>query len=621
MSDFPVQVVLCNGANLPSGIAYPPEKILHLEYRDNTNSAKNVKLSLPAFYIDVYHLPDRILDLLEIAAYVFSADRLTKRGSPDSVEYHSWARSFHFYIKVRDKEFWSKESVRKKLEEALKFMSGDRSYEFTFLSGHSTPPASLFDSKECQMEPDDNTSVVLFSGGLDSLTGVIQLLETTDNKLCLISHRSQPGITRTQNQLFKALARRYPNRLLHFKFYCSLQGIRSVEETQRTRAFLFNSIAYAISHVLTKGTFYVFENGITSLNFLRRQDQINGRASRTTHPKTLGLMNNFFQEFGNKQMKTEEPFLWNTKADLFNIFREYNQKGLISSTVSCSRTFKHLGPATHCGGCFQCVDRRFAAFASELNEVDDTGIYDLDFIKDEMPPEVKTTVVDYVRQAKKFAEWNIDHFYQQMLSELTDVEEYISGINEEDKISKIWDLCKKHGDQVLQAILKIRAKYDNPYSMIAKDSFIHVISEREYLKEPIQRLINDLCARFSRAIPIAFQKNRPKDENDFNDKLSSILSTMEEDFDREHPSVPFALAKSVPDHSQKDLQLFIESKYIRGSTSPSKVSEGIAADITKYSKANHVLFVVYDPDRCIVDDNMFKQDFEQKGRCTIAIFR
>ena len=42
--------------------------------------------------------------------------------------------------------------------------------------------------------------------------------------------------------------------------------------------------------------FFIFENGITSLNFARRQDLLNGRTTRTTHPKTIHLLQRLFSE-------------------------------------------------------------------------------------------------------------------------------------------------------------------------------------------------------------------------------------------------------------------------------------------------------------------------------------
>lgn len=212
MRDVSPHIVLCNGAEPPGQL--DQFKFIKLEYQESIGNSRNVNLALPNFVLDVFHLSDRILDLLEIAAYVYCADRLISRGSKNNIEYHSWSRLFHFIIKVRDFDFWNSHEIKEKLKEALVFMSGDRVYHFTFQPGHSTPPSSLFDSEEFQIEPQPNTKLILFSGGLDSLAGIVECLTNTTDQLCLISHRSgQPRTTRTQNRLIDALHARYPNRI------------------------------------------------------------------------------------------------------------------------------------------------------------------------------------------------------------------------------------------------------------------------------------------------------------------------------------------------------------------------------------------------------------------------
>jgi hypothetical protein len=249
-----------------------------------TDPHRLVNLMLPKFVDQVYYLPNRILDLLEIAGYVFAADRASYRGPKDAVEFHSWARLMRFIIRVREPDFWNQESVKSKLNASLMFMTGDCEYTFEFMAGHSTPPTSLFDSEEFAVAPKGPTSVVLFSGGLDSLAGVLERLETTNEELYLISHRSgQPSTKKTQRGLVKALTAAYPGRVYHYAFDCGLSGERAAEETQRTRGFLFGSIAFALARRLSLDSFLAYENGVTSLNLLRRQDLINARASRTTH--------------------------------------------------------------------------------------------------------------------------------------------------------------------------------------------------------------------------------------------------------------------------------------------------------------------------------------------------
>lgn len=476
------RIVLCNGADWPHELVRSSR--LKLEYQESTDKIAHVKLELPDFVLNVYHLPDRILDLLEIAAYVFCADRRTPRGSKNGVEYHSWSRMFHFVIKVRDFKFWNRSDVKERLKKALEFMSGDRSYHFTFQAGHSTPPTGLFDDKKFIIEEKPNTKIILFSGGLDSLAGVVEHLGNSTNQLCLISHRSgQPRTARTQDRLIEALDKRYPRRIKFYKFYCSLRGIRAREETQRTRAFLYTSIAYALSHALSRKEIIVYENGITSINFPKRQDQINARASRTTHPRTIVLLENLFSVIEDSKIKITTPFLWKTKTDIFNLLAELGRKDLITSTVSCSQTFQHLGQATHCGGCSQCIDRRFAAYGSKLDDVDEGGIYKSDFIMNEIKEDtVRTTLIDYVRQANKFSSFNLETFYREMLGELAGFIDYVPGANDQEKIENIWTLCRRHGKQVETASRRMREIHDdNLYRQLPEDSFLQMIAKREYL--------------------------------------------------------------------------------------------------------------------------------------------
>jgi hypothetical protein len=173
----------------------------------------------------------------------------------------------------------------------------------------------------------------------------------------------------------------------------------------------------------------------------------------------------------------------------------------------------------------------------------------------------------------------------------------------------------------MNAIAKMREKHDRLEKKITKGSLLSLIAEREYLKPPVLRLVDAVSDRLSIAIPLAFQNNPPKDEPDLNDKISAILSAERDRFDREHPAVRFGLATAIPDHSAVEKDLVIETKYLRGSTAPSRASDGMAADLTKYPPEAHILFVVYDPERAISDDQTFRNAFEGKGRCTVLIIR
>lgn len=612
-------IILCNNADMDG--SKRGKSVKRLNYLEE--ATRNVNLLLPDFVRGVYYLPDRLLDLLEIASFVYNGDRMTTRGSRDAVEYHSWSRTLEFVIRVRDEQFWNQPEVKQALAAALRFVTGDREYRFDFHPGHSTSPTSLFDREEFSVAVKKDVSVILFSGGLDSLAGVLERLLNTDDQLCLVSHQSlQPSIIRTQERLVETLKSRYPDRIYHYRFKCSLKGIRAPEETQRSRSFLYTSIAFALAYAYNQSRFYVYENGVTSINFARREDLANARSSRTTHPQTIALLQDFFSLFSDEAVSIEIPFLWKTKTDVFESIKASGHAELIPSAVSCNKTFQGTVLTTHCGQCFQCVDRRIAAYASGSEGFDDSGTYAANFISETMDcGDTRTTVVDYLRQARNFASWNVDYFYEKMMNGLSELIDSIPNCNDDiEVVERVWDLCNRHGKQVFNAIKRMRDIHDDLHQPIEDDSLLKTVDEREYLKEPIDRLVAAIVEKVSDAIPSMFRLNQPKNENDLNTKVHALLETHRPDLRSEHPEVSFAGAQVVPDHGIGSF-LLVESKYIRESTTPSVATDGMAADITKYPAELHILFLVYDPTRRIVDDQEFKDAFEKTRRCTVCILR
>ena len=619
-----LHIFYCNGTS-PSKVKGRKKKgEQHTLIHDPGSSKQNVTIELPNFVLSVSHLSPRIKDLLEIAGYVFAADRNIPRGPDNAVEFQNWGRSFHFHFKVRDFAFWNQQDVKQKLSAALCFMSGDKKYEFTFQKGQSDSPMNLFDREEFKINTEKKTDIVLFSGGLDSLTGTVELLSTTDRNLCLISHVSrQPGTEKTQNKLVEVLNRDFNNRCQHFKFYCHLTGERAIDETQRTRPFLFSSMAFALATAFNQGRINFFENGMTSINFPKRQDLMNGRASRTTHPKTIGLLQEFFDLFKeNTPVKIEHPYFFKTKTDVVKTLADFDKKNLISSSVSCSKRYLNTTSHTHCGKCSQCVDRRFAMYANNLSDYDDSGLYEFDFIKQPFDDKAKTSTIDFIRLAVGFSNDTIESFFNDILPEYVDLDNYIAGNSENERIKNIFTLCQKHGVQIVAALENIRSKHDKPNTKRVRNSLLAVIANQDYLKPPVQRLVEDICNKLNRTIPLAYQNNRqPADETAFNGFLNAFIEKERDGYQREYLTVKFALAKAVTDHAYDEYNLLIESKYLRGSTSISTITDGIGADMSKYPSDKHKLFIIYDPERKISDDDTFKNDWESKGNCTINIIR
>jgi hypothetical protein len=172
----------------------------------------------------------------------------------------------------------------------------------------------------------------------------------------------------------------------------------------------------------------------------------------------------------------------------------------------------------------------------------------------------------------------------------------------------------------MRAAKAIQSKHDDLSVPVAEDSFLAMLTSREYLKTPTQIRVHEIDDALRTSIPQAFHTTKPKNENDLNDKIQALLTASGKRFTREYPVLQFGISSYHADLS--DDTLVIESKYLRGKISPSVATEGIAADITKIAKGVPVLFVVYDPERKITNDDEFISSYEQKrSSCYVRIFR
>ena len=624
-------IILCDSVALPDSLAgtTPNHRVLKLINREGlTNRNMTVKIHSFASHLQS-KMPDRTRDLIEIAAFIYAADRQIKRGTTDQVEFTSWARELVFCIPVRDVAFWQQADITKKLEDALIFITGDKSYQFHFTKRiGSDPLTSLFHNDEIASEPMHTAAtcpVALFSGGLDSLAGVVSLLEKTSDKVIITSHRSNSATTRVQKRVYDALKQAYPNRLFYHPLECTLTSVRASEETQRTRFFLYTTVGYALAQAYGQNELNIFENGITSINLSKRQDVINGRASRTTHPKTLGLLQEVFSSIATRPFKILHPFLYWTKTEVVASLKQYNQQGLIASTVTCTKTFlgfKNRTTASHCGYCSQCVDRRFATYASQLDKHD--AIYDFDLATEAFPcNDARTHVVDYMRHAHSFATTHFGEFCESYLDPLADLTAYIPSCKEEEEVTKLHELYQRHSAAVQRAY---RGMVDTHYSIYGPplpNSIYEVVNDRRFQRDRAQCLADDIAQMLTSTIPIALASTKLNHENALNDQIQALLKRDGAAYEREYPTVRFSFSTVVPDHSSTnvDSDLFIEAKYIRRSTPPSKVTDQLAADIMKYPPGAYKLFVIYDPERRIKDDAGFKRDFEKRSNSTICIIR
>jgi 7-cyano-7-deazaguanine synthase in queuosine biosynthesis len=317
-------------------------------------------------------LPDAAVDLLELAAYVYTADQMVSRGGPKEFEYgNRFRRHFRFEVPVRCPDMWSSSTLRQQLVATLGFLSDD-DYEFEFVKLDKNQPVEgyLFDEEDTDAGFEE---VILFSGGLDSFAGAVQEILQGQRKVVLVSHRSVSKLFARQRDLVADITQRLTDRSKR-PLHVAVEINKSEEisdYTQRSRSFLFAALAAVVARAFSKDRIRFYENGIVSFNFPISPQALGGRASRTTHPQVLKGFEAIFSLVFGRPFGVENPFLWKTKADVCRELKAAGVAQLSARTSSCTHTRAQSTMHSHCGLCSQCVDRRLNALAAEFTNDDD----------------------------------------------------------------------------------------------------------------------------------------------------------------------------------------------------------------------------------------------------------
>ena len=244
-------------------------------------------------------LPDKALDLIEIAALVYAIDASVSRGGlTDRQMGAKWHRRFVVEVPVLDLDLWTTADVKDALEETLMFLSGDR-FEFEFIQriGGRAEQTRFFDfGAEEAWEPD---TVMMFSARLDSFAGALEEIIERNNKVALISHFSASKIAPVQRNLQQAILDKLgPGKSMHFPMRIQLKDGTNIEGTHRSRSFLFAALGIVTATAFGKDGVSFYENGVVSLNLPPVGNVLGARATRTTHPQTLdrfaGLFSRIF---------------------------------------------------------------------------------------------------------------------------------------------------------------------------------------------------------------------------------------------------------------------------------------------------------------------------------------
>lgn len=552
---------------------------------------------------------DRLLDLVEIASYVFSADCLATRNGSWALgrSAEPWSREFKYAIPVRDFGFWNDQQVVRSLSQVLNFVSDDK-HDFRFEQSLSAQPAQSYlefgDSDDWPFQGVDR--VLMFSGGLDSLAGAVETARE-GKPVVLVSHRAKAAMSKRQKQLVSELRRLLPQaQILHVPVWINKDKELGKEHTQRTRSFLFASIGAIVAHALGSQGVRFFENGIVSLNLPVADEVLRARASRTTHPYALAQLSDLMSLVFERRVEVDNPYLFETKTEVVQRIAASGAKGLIRYTCSCAHTgFFQAKTRWHCGTCSQCIDRRMATIASGFEDEDPDDDYVVNVFRgDRVDGYQKSMAVDYVRHATELARMNDEEILTKFNLEISRA---VRSFPDDRKgvAQKLIDLHKRHGatiHNVLSTQLS-SASAEILAGELPMNSMLMCVAGQVHLKSSWTRYAGRITDLLRRGVPVACASTKPKDEPHLQEICDGILIGNDEDLRREFPFSRWASSMTKPDWSNEHVGLWVEMKYVRVKRDIRAITEDIAADITKYGDNGHnSLFVIYDPHHRIRDD-------------------
>ncbi len=402
----------------------------------------------------VADVPDHLRDLLDIATYVFIADRMVGRGGTTFPNMGSdWHRRFRFSIAVRDLERWNTPDVKAALEDLLGFLSGDHFRFDFFKSDQSTPFPSRLPLAETGTAPSRYDQVVMFSGGLDLLAGAAQELSRTNDRLVLVSHRSSDRVFSRQRSLATALSESFRGRVLHIPVDVTMTNqLHDAEYTQRTRTFLFFAIGSVVAEMMGCARIRFFENGIMSFNLPIAPQVVGSRATRSTHPLALSQMTAFATTVLGRSFEVANPFVWQTKAEVVRLLEEHGQAKLIARSISCTHIRKR-GPRAHCGECAQCLHRRFGTLAADLADKDPLAGYEVELLADDRRdgPE-RSMALGLVSSALEYPRLSAEGFMNRYAGEVLSAARAFRDEGIDAAVQRTYDLHCRYGIEIRKVI-------------------------------------------------------------------------------------------------------------------------------------------------------------------------
>jgi len=299
-------------------------------------------------------------DLLILAGLLNAADTRISRSAHAQ---DNWTREIDLHLPVANPKRWA--GLAPLLKQMLDFLTGDRWRVFfrprPAAHGSLVPEPNL-------LRPEEPTTLCLFSGGLDSFIGTIDLLAKGERPL-LVSHWWDSNTSSHQAMCLHRVEKHFaPKSIMSLRcrigFSANAIDKKSTENTLRGRSFVFFALAAAAASSLGRPCkIHVPENGLISLNVPLDPLRLGALSTRTTHPYYMARWNELLAGL-SVDATLENPYRFQTKgAMVAGCMDKAFLKKYAKDTMSCSHPdagrFRRESPG-HCGRCVPCLIRRAA---------------------------------------------------------------------------------------------------------------------------------------------------------------------------------------------------------------------------------------------------------------------
>ena len=314
-------------------------------------------------------VPSISADLLDLAIAIHAVDRLIKRHTETTL-------SFRVELPIRNFDVFTRSDVCNLLTKVLEWYTSDRWYfEFSKreVLGRYVEVQSQLPWRSL---PVRNIEVALWSGGLDSLSGLYnRLLTNLETHHILVGTGSNSYVLKRQKQIADVINQSFSSRtsLIQIPYHWHNTPLPKKNFNQRSRGLVFILIGAACGYHMGCNSMFIYENGVGAINLPYSKGQVGSDQAKSVHPLSLLHISELLSSILKSPFQVSNPYwLW-TKAQMVESLITAGGKDLIPLSSSCDRIHRLEEGITQCGVCTSCLLRRQSISALG---VDDSTPYD-----------------------------------------------------------------------------------------------------------------------------------------------------------------------------------------------------------------------------------------------------